>query len=115
MFTATDEASPNAAFVAIDDPVQYGARISADVQVGLIVLTRADADTVEARAGDTRRRDQAFTSGAQIVLTDFLLPDKKIGAYQVTITDRRHARCDILNANCAAWDAAGQRTAATAR
>ena len=48
----------------------------------------------------TKRRDQAFASGAQIVLTDFLLPDKKIGPYQVTITDRRHARCDVL-VNCA--------------
>jgi hypothetical protein len=111
MFTATDEASINAGFVAIDDPVKNAARIAADVRVGLIVLTRADADTIEARAGDTRRRDQAFASGAQIVLTDFLLPDKKIGAYQVTITDSRHARCDVLNANCTAWDAAGQRTA----
>jgi hypothetical protein len=115
MFAATDEASPNAGFVAIDDPVKNAARIAADVRVGLIVLTRADADTVEARSNDTRRRDQAFATGAQIVLTDFLLPDKKIGAYQVTIADPRHARCNALNASCAAWDAAGQRTAATAR
>jgi hypothetical protein len=115
MFVAADEASPNAGFVAIDDPVKNAARITADVRMGLMVLTRADDETVEARAGDTRRRDQAFASGAQIVLTDFLLPDKKIGAYQVTIADRRHAQCDALDANCAAWDAAGQRTAATAR
>ena len=115
MFVATDEASPNAGFVAIDDPVKNAARIAADVRVGFIVLTRADADTVEARSNDIRRRDQAFATGAQIVLTDFLLPDKKIGAYQVTIADPRHARCDTLNANCTAWDAAGQRTAATAR
>jgi hypothetical protein len=114
MFTASDEASPNAGFIAIDDPVRDAARIAADVRLGFIVFTRADADTAEARAGDTRRRDQAFDSGAQIVLTDFLLPDKKIGAYQVSITDRRHASCDVLNANCAAWDAAGKRTA-TAR
>jgi hypothetical protein len=115
MFVATDEASPNAGFVAIDDPVKNAARITADVRVGLIILTRADADTVEARSNDTRRRDQAFATGAQIVLTDFLLPDKKIGAYRVTIADPRHGRCDALNASCAAWDAAGQRTAATAR
>jgi hypothetical protein len=115
MFAATDEASPNAGFVAIDDPVKNAARIAADVRVGLIVLTRADADTVEARSNDTRRRDQAFATGAQIVLTDFLLPDKKIGAYQVTIADPRHARCNTLNASCAAWDAAGQRTAGAGR
>jgi hypothetical protein len=113
MFAATDEASPNAGFIAIDDPVKEAARISADVRAGLIVVTRADADTFEARSNDTKRRDQAFTAGAQIVLTDFLLPDKKIGAYQVTIADPRHARCDVLNAACTAWDAAGQRTATT--
>lgn len=115
MFAATDEASPNAAFVMIDDPIKNAARITADVRVGLIVLTRADADTVEARGDDTKRRDQAFASGAQIILTNFLLPDKKIGVYQVTIADPRHAHCNALNANCAAWDSAGQHTAATAR
>jgi len=114
MFIAADETSPNAGFIAIDDPVRDAARIAADVRDGFIIFTRADAETTEARAGDTRRRDQAFDSGAQIILTDFLLPDKKIGAYQVTIADRRHARCDVRNADCAAWDAAGQRTA-TAR
>jgi hypothetical protein len=114
MFAATDEASLNAGFVAIDDPVKNAARIAADVRVGLIVLTRADADTAEARSNDTKRRDQAFASGAQIVLTDFLLPDKNISAYQVTIADPRHALCNALNANCAAWTAAGQLTAATA-
>jgi hypothetical protein len=114
MFAASDEASPNAGFIAIDDPVRDAARIAADVRDGFIIFTRADAETTEARAGDTRRRDQAFDSGAQIILTDFLLPDKKIGAYQVSIADRRHARCDVRNADCAAWDAAGQRTA-TAR
>ena len=94
--------------------MKNAARIAADVRVGFIVFTRADADTAEARSNDTKRRDQAFTSGAQIVLTDFLLPDKNISAYQVTIADPRHALCNALNANCAAWTAAGQLTAATA-
>jgi hypothetical protein len=113
MFVATEEASPNAGFVMIEDPVKDAARISADVRVGLIVLTRADADTAEARDNSTNRRDWAFAGGAQIVLTDFLLPDKKIGPYQVTIADPRHAHCNTLNANCAAWNAAG--VAVTAR
>jgi Phosphoinositide phospholipase C, Ca2+-dependent len=115
MFVATEEASPNAAFVSIEDPVKDGARITADIRVGLMVITRADAETVEARDNNTNRREWAFGSGAQVVLTDFLLPDKAIGPYQVTIADRRHARCDALIANCAIWDAAGQRTAVTAR
>ena len=114
MFVTTDENSPDAGFVAIDDPLKDGARIAADVKAGFIVLTRADADTVEARANDTRRRDAAFASGAQIVQTDFLQPDKAVGSYQAIIPGGRHARCDAVNADCTAWNAAMLRTA-TAR
>ena len=94
MFVTADEASPLASFIVIDDPVKDAARIAAAVKAGFIVRTRADDETVEARAGDTRRRDQAFASGAQIIQTDFLLSDKKIGAYQVSISDPGHVRCD---------------------
>jgi hypothetical protein len=116
MFAATGEASPMAAIIAIDDPVKDAARIVADVKAGFIVRTRADGQTLEARAGNTQRRDQAFASGAQIIQTDFLLPDKKIGAYQVSIGDPRHVRCDSA-ANpqlCAGWDIQAAPTAVTA-
>jgi hypothetical protein len=113
-FVTADEASPDAGFVAIDDPLKDGARITADVKAGFMVMTLADNETTEARANDAKRRDAAFASGAQIILTDFLLPDKKIGPYQVTITDRRHVQCDALIADCSAWIATApgaQRTA----
>jgi hypothetical protein len=114
MFVTTDENSPDAGFVAIDDPLKDGARIAADVKAGFIVLTRADADTVEARANDTRRRDAAFASGAQVIQTDFLQPDKTVGPYQAIIPGGRHARCDAVIADCTAWNATMLRTA-TAR
>ena len=41
------------------------------VQAGYMVRTRADSGTEEARNDDTQRRDQAFTSGAQVVTTDY--------------------------------------------
>ena len=58
------------------------------------------------RDGKTDRRDAAFTSGAQIVATDFLVPDKKIGAYQVALA-KGHAQCDarLPGMQCAAWAA----------
>jgi hypothetical protein len=87
LFVATDENSPLASFICVDDPVKDQARISSDVAQGFIVKTRADEDTREARNGNTVRRDAAFASGAQFVVTDFLLPDKNIGAYQVRMTD----------------------------
>ena len=116
MFVIADEASPMASFIAIDDPVKDGARIAADIRQGFMVMTRADGDTVEARANNTGRRDQAFASGAQIIQTDFLLPDKAIGPYQVNIADSRHVLCDAALApdHCAAWNAS-LRTAERSR
>ncbi len=109
MFVTADEASPMAGIIAIDDPVKEGARITADVKAGFIVRTRSDDETVEARANNSQRRDQAFASGAQIIQTDFLLPDKKIGAYSVAITDGRHARCNpqLSPDICQNWNTPG--------
>src|ERR1700761_5182808 len=75
MFVATDENSPLAAFVSISDPVKEQARIKEAAQDGLMVATRADEETREARTNQTARRDAAFASGAQIVETDFLVAD----------------------------------------
>ena len=117
MFVTADEASPMAGIVAIDDPVKDAARIAADVKAGLIVRTRADDQTVEARAGNTQRRDQAFASGAQIIQTDFLLPDSQIGSYQVAISSPRHISCDdkVAPGLCANWSLGERRAIATAR
>ena len=93
MFVATDEASPLAAFVSISNPVQESARIHQAVQSGLIVLTRADEDTREARKNDGTRRDAAFASGAQIIQTDFAMADPAIGTYRVSLADNPEALC----------------------
>ena len=87
MFVTADEASPVASFISIEDARKDGARIAADVSAGFIVRTRADEDAVEAHANDTARRDAAFASGAQIVVTDFLIPDPKIGPYRASLSD----------------------------
>ena len=42
MFVTTDENSPLASFITIEDPVKDGARIEAAVKAGFIVRTRAD-------------------------------------------------------------------------
>ena len=63
MFIATDEESPLASFICVDNPMKDQARITKDVATGFMVKTRADADTREARKGDTTRRDAAFASG----------------------------------------------------
>lgn len=96
-FTNADPAAPDAAFVEMNDGPP--ATIEALVKQGFLVRTRADADTKEARTGDTRRRDGALGSGAQIVSTDYpaFEPSRWTG-YKVELPDGATARCDPINA-----------------
>ena len=73
MFASLPETEPGAAVLIVNDPIADHERIQRLVRNGFIVRTRADADTVEARTGDVTRRDQAFSSGAQLVSTDYYL------------------------------------------
>ncbi|MES2473656.1 MAG: Ca2+-dependent phosphoinositide-specific phospholipase C [Pseudomonadota bacterium] len=93
MFVAADEASPAAAFLCLPDPVKDAPRITRAVNAGFMVITRADADTREARQNRAQRRDAAFASGAQIVQTDFAVADRAIGPYRVSLADHRGAVC----------------------
>jgi hypothetical protein len=78
MFVSTDGKSPAAAFVTVENPIKQAAGITADVKAGFMVHTFADADTKEARSGSTLRRDWAIASGAQLISTEFLVPDIRI-------------------------------------
>ncbi|MGQ0832289.1 MAG: phosphatidylinositol-specific phospholipase C1-like protein [Microthrixaceae bacterium] len=88
----------DAAFSVLNDPVADGARIRELVAKHILVRTRADADTVEARAGDTTRRDAAFASGAQIVSTDFERVDPRWPTYVVALPGGGEARCNPISA-----------------
>lgn len=94
-FVNTDEASPAAAYLTLNDPVLEGDRIRRAVAAGFIVRTRADAGTHEARADDTRRRDAALASGAQFVSTDYLWPEPRLhNDYQVRLPGNAAALCN---------------------
>lgn len=70
-----------------------------------IVRTRADSSPATAMANDTRQRDAAFASGAQIVSTDF--PEAVDGSpYVVQIPGGTPSRCSPVTApsGCAAGD-----------
>ena len=69
-------------------------QIPAAVKAGFLVRTRADADTVEARANDTRRRETALASGAQYVSTDYMRPDKRFSPYQARMPQGVVAACN---------------------
>ena len=81
-FINTDEASPAAAYLTLNEPIEERGRIQRDVHEGYIVRTRADADTYEARRNDRARQLAAFNSGAQYVSTDYLRPDARFGPYE---------------------------------
>jgi membrane-associated phospholipid phosphatase len=98
MFISTDETSPAAAILILNDPLKDGARIKADVRAGYLVRTRADADTVEARAGDTRPRDAALISGAQAVSTDYMTPDPRFPTYQARLPGGAAVICNPVRA-----------------
>ncbi len=94
-FINTDEASPAAAYLTLNDPVRDAERIRRDVRAGFLVRTRADANTREARANDGVPRDTALAGGAHYVSTDYLWPDPRFaGGYRVALPEGHVARCN---------------------
>jgi hypothetical protein len=77
--------APYAAYVTLNDPGKDAARIAEARRQGMIVRTRADADTAEARTGEKGRQEAAFTSGASYVSTDYMKPDLRLGDYRVDL------------------------------
>ncbi|UNP30596.1 phosphatidylinositol-specific phospholipase C1-like protein [Lysobacter gummosus] len=98
MFVNGDENAADAAYLTLNDPIAQGERIARAVKAGFLVRTRADADTVEARHNDSRRREAAFASGAQYISTDYLKPDLRFSRYRVTFPRSEVVRCNPLRA-----------------
>ena len=74
LFTSSEPGTPEAAFLKLNTPTES---IADYVTQGYIVRTRADADTEEARTGNTGPRDLALSSGAQFVSTDYYVADAR--------------------------------------
>jgi hypothetical protein len=85
-FVNTDEASPAAGYITLNEHADVP-RIIADVKAGFLVRTRADAETIEARSGDVTRRDAALACGAQYVSTDYRRPEPGLTDYHVRLPD----------------------------
>jgi hypothetical protein len=97
MFVDAPPGSPEAAFLKRNDPTDF-MNLQDLVRQGYMVRTRADADTVQARTGDTTRRDRALESGAHFVSTDYPVPDPRFTDYQVSIPGGYTARCNPVSA-----------------
>jgi membrane-associated phospholipid phosphatase len=98
-FVNTDESSPAAAYLTLNDPIEDAERIRKAVAAGFIVRTRADSGTIEARRNDTRRRDAALASGAQFISTDYLWPEPRLrDDYQVRLPGGAAVLCNPVRA-----------------
>jgi len=84
---------PDAAILILNNPIEQATEIRKAVSKGYLVRTRADADTLEARTNDPTRRDAAFSSGAQLISTDYYLADPRFeGAYEVRFENGGYVR-----------------------
>ena len=98
-FLTTFPDAPEAAYFTTNEPEAQQADIQKLVREGFLVRTRADADTVEARAGTTARREAALSSGAQYISTDYLWPDPRFGTgYTASLPNGAVTRCNPVNA-----------------
>jgi Phosphoinositide phospholipase C, Ca2+-dependent len=97
LFVNAPEGRPEAAFRIVNEPKRDWAYIQYLVRSGYYVRTRADADTVEARAGDYSRWRAALISGAQIISTDYYVPDTRFGTgYAIKLPGGQPGRWNIL-------------------
>ncbi|MDA7507338.1 phosphatidylinositol-specific phospholipase C1-like protein [Akkermansiaceae bacterium] len=94
LFVSVGPDHPAAAWMKRNDPIAGFREIQQLVKAGFMVRTRADTNTVEARANDKNRANKALASGAQFVSTDF--PDKvpRISEYEVRLPGRMVARAN---------------------
>ncbi len=99
MFVSVPADHPAAGFLKLNDPIGDFEAIRSAVTNGFVVRTRADADTREAREGDTEPRDHALASGAHWVSTDYPVPDTRWGhGYAAQIPGGTPARCNPISA-----------------
>jgi hypothetical protein len=95
MFGWYPEDQPESAIQIVQDPLVDGDKIRKWVAEGVIVRTRTDANTAEARTRDFAKAEAAMASGAQSVSTDYYpgAPDPLKAGFVVTLPEKAMARC----------------------
>ncbi|MFO0572703.1 MAG: Ca2+-dependent phosphoinositide-specific phospholipase C [Polyangia bacterium] len=97
LFVDSSPEQPFAGVTVLNDPRSDAAAISKALTGNLLIRTRADADTEEARVNDTRRGAVALASGAHFISTDFPEPTPAFG-YRFEVPGGTPARCNPLTA-----------------
>lgn len=96
LFTFSRPGNPEAAFLKFDDPVEHQEAIKKAVSEGYIIRTRADNPNLQNRTGDNTQMMSAFSSGAQIISTDYYRPDKR---YKTKPKKFKNYACRFPNSN----------------
>lgn len=98
VFVSAAPPDDDAGMVVVNDPLGEGDRIRRLVEDGFIVRTRADAETVQARTGDTTQQEAAWASGAHYVSTDYVFPEDRFGTgYVAEVPGEGVARCNPVS------------------
>ena len=101
MFVYVRPGTPESAFVILNGPKRGQDKIIQCVKKGYIVRTRSDGGTDQARTGDYSDMEAAFSSGAQIISTDYYKPDYRSGSkgwtdYHVLFPQGSMSRVDTI-------------------
>lgn len=100
MFVKSQPQDDYAAFILKDNAIIRHEQIQELVKQGYMVRTRSDIETYEAKVNDHTRAEAAFSSGAQVVSTDFYKPGNAYGTdYYVQLPGGDVARCNPVNAS----------------
>ncbi|ASK30256.1 hypothetical protein CEY12_09070 [Chryseobacterium sp. T16E-39] len=101
MFMESEPEDDFAAFILRDNSIVRQEEIKKMVQQGFMVRTRADIETYEAKVNDLTRAKSAFSSGAQVVSTDFFRSGNTYGTpYFVQPPRDKDYFLNPINGNC---------------
>lgn len=93
MFTNSEPGTPDAAFMEVNNATADPDRIPSLVSKGYLVRTMTDPAPAAIHAGDTKKRDAAMASGAQILSTDYPYNEKAASGYSVQF-EHGNVRCN---------------------
>lgn len=101
MFMESEPDDSFGAFILRDNAIVRQKEIQDMVKQGFIVRTRADIETYEAKVNDATRSKAAFSSGAQVVSTDFFRSGNTYGTpYFVKPPQSKDYFTNTINGNC---------------
>lgn len=104
MFPNVASDHPLGAFLIMNNPIEQEEDIRKLVQQGFMVRTRSDANTKEARTGDTTRFQAAMRSGAQLISTDYYLESLSPNQdFIISFSGQGYSRCNpvlVSEGNC---------------